>query len=130
MEDSTDKALVEPTTSEQAQVSAAEEPQAHTGADGMLADQQPSQRENDFINHGLLRWEKAREKWLEHNKTQAKKEPRHAKELPVDDIIDTVFMSSKQFAKQGGPTPFPENVPLPQMIDILQDLWEAEGLDV
>jgi len=25
---------------------------------------------------------------------------------------------------------FPRPVPLPQMIDILTDLWEAEGLDV
>ncbi len=25
---------------------------------------------------------------------------------------------------------FPQPVPLPQMIDILTDLWEAEGLDV
>jgi hypothetical protein len=28
------------------------------------------------------------------------------------------------------PPRFPQNVPLPQMIDVLVDLWEAEGLDV
>ena len=32
--------------------------------------------------------------------------------------------------EEGPPQRFPRNVPLPQMIDILVDLWEAEGLDV
>jgi hypothetical protein len=27
------------------------------------------------------------------------------------------------------PRRFPQNVPLPQMVDVLVDLWEAEGLD-
>jgi hypothetical protein len=27
------------------------------------------------------------------------------------------------------PRRFPQNVPLPQMVDVLIDLWEAEGLD-
>jgi hypothetical protein len=28
------------------------------------------------------------------------------------------------------PPSFPTNVPLPQMVDVLVDLWEAEGLDL
>jgi len=61
--------------------------------------------------------------------------------LDVDEIIDILFLSTSAAArastattthnnnKANGPTRFPQNVALPQMVDILQDLWEAEGLD-
>jgi hypothetical protein len=32
--------------------------------------------------------------------------------------------------EHGPPRRFPQNVPLMQMVDVLVDLWEAEGLDM
>jgi len=43
--------------------------------------------------------------------------------LDVDDIIDIIFASPRQLRDQGGPRCFLQSVPLPQMIDILVDLW-------
>jgi len=57
-----------------------------------------------------------------------------AVDLDVDDIIDLVvsnrwrITSDSQSAKNKAK--FQQAVPLPQMVDILVDLWEAEGLDV
>jgi hypothetical protein len=52
--------------------------------------------------------------------------------VDVDDIIDVVFAPRWRGAvdEPGPPKRFPQNVPLTQMVDILQDLWEAEGLDM
>jgi hypothetical protein len=55
--------------------------------------------------------------------------PFQAIPVDVDEIIDVIFQSPKQWREEGGPRRFPCAVPLPQMVDILQDLWEAEGLD-
>jgi len=57
-----------------------------------------------------------------------------AVDLNVDDIIDLIvsnrwrITSDSQSAKNKAK--FSQAVPLPQMVDILVDLWEAEGLDV
>jgi len=53
--------------------------------------------------------------------------------LDVDEIIDVVFAPRWRGIVEDSVEPpqrFPQNVPLPQMVDILQDLWEAEGLDI
>ncbi|CAM9541433.1 unnamed protein product, partial [Heterosigma akashiwo] len=44
-----------------------------------------------------------------------------ARDIDIDLIIDRIFSSASK-----GRLPY--SVPLPQMIDILVDLWEAEGL--
>ena len=48
--------------------------------------------------------------------------------IEVDAIIDVIF--SQRWRTQDEDSLFPQPVPLPQMVDILVDLWEAEGLDV
>jgi hypothetical protein len=48
----------------------------------------------------------------------------------VDEIIEIVFAMPRQTASEADPPKFPRSVPLPQMVDILVDLWEAEGLDI
>ena len=97
------------------------------------------QQQTVFVNHGLATWEKSRRQWLNH-----KDEPgdgtsillrnpniEHAVPVNVDEIIDVVFASPRQLRANGGKgRNFPQPVTLPQMVDILQDLWEAEGLDV
>ena len=49
--------------------------------------------------------------------------------LEVDEIIEVVFAVPRQ-SPTDEPPKFPRTVPLPQMVDILVDLWEAEGLDI
>ena len=81
-----------------------------------------------FVNHGLAVWEKNREKWLERA-TGESKTAKHAKPLNVDLIIDAIFTTPQKLRVNGGISEkFPQSVPLPQLVDILQDLWEAESL--
>mmetsp|Transcript_73055 Transcript_73055/g.205219 ORF Transcript_73055/g.205219 Transcript_73055/m.205219 type:complete len:129 (+) Transcript_73055:225-611(+) len=89
---------------------------------------------NSFVNSGLARWERAREQWLAHKSvsdTDDSSTARAAVPLEVDEIIDVIFSPRWRNAgnEVGPPRRFPQNVPLPQMVDVLVDLWEAEGLD-
>lgn len=81
-----------------------------------------------YVPIGLARWEQARENWLVQ-KSDTDSTSKAAVPLHVDEVIDIIF--SPRWRNQGddeGPPPrFPQNVPLPQMVDVLVDLWEAEG---
>lgn len=83
-----------------------------------------------YVNHGLVAWEKNREQWLETNRGSGGNSGRkHAKPIPVDEIIDAIFTTPKKLLLNGGVSEaFPVSVPLPQLVDILQDLWEAETM--
>lgn len=93
-----------------------------------------------FVNKGLIKWEKGREIWLTKDNANGKGARRHnsnrarrsAQNLNVDEVIDCIVSNRWRSALKGGKdkATFPQAVPLPQMIDILTDLWEAEGLDV
>lgn len=95
-----------------------------------------------FVNKGLERWEKGRTQWLtknnhingsNHSQTLVLPQgQRGAVDLNVDEVIDCIVSNRWRSALKGGKDKamFPQPVPLPQMIDILVDLWEAEGLDV
>mmetsp|Transcript_28946 Transcript_28946/g.43066 ORF Transcript_28946/g.43066 Transcript_28946/m.43066 type:complete len:175 (-) Transcript_28946:433-957(-) len=112
-------------------------------------------KESVFVNVGLQRWEVVRDQWLsistthdattEKNHSIYKKMQRHAVELDVDEVIDCVFSNRWRQTAQTSPSgkssgkgihqkiddgSFPCPVPLSQMVDILVDLWEAEGLDM
>lgn len=80
------------------------------------------------MNSGLLQWEESREKWLgkTENYTATTK---GAIPIDVDEIIDLIF-SQRWRSLEEDKSIFSQAVPLPQMVDILVDLWEAEGLDV
>ena len=84
------------------------------------------------LNKGLLKWEQARAQWLS-NKSENDTDSttaRAAVAIDVDEVIDVIFSPLwKHPEGNGPPRRFPQNVPLPQMVDILVDLWEAEGLD-
>eukprot|EP00531_Pseudo-nitzschia_arenysensis_P019677 CAMPEP_0116142514 /NCGR_PEP_ID=MMETSP0329-20121206/14950_1 /TAXON_ID=697910 /ORGANISM="Pseudo-nitzschia arenysensis, Strain B593" /LENGTH=146 /DNA_ID=CAMNT_0003637757 /DNA_START=254 /DNA_END=694 /DNA_ORIENTATION=+ len=92
-----------------------------------------------FVNNGLIKWQNVRDKWCQKpniNDATSSKEKRQATPIDVDGIIDVLFDPRWRGGGAGrikaAPVPprFPKNVPLPQMIDVLTDLWEAEGLDV
>ena len=94
-----------------------------------------------FVLLGLKRWEEARQGWLvscqkqpsnRHPSSSSLLEggsPKSAIPLDVDEIIDLIF-SQRWRAQENDRAQFPQPVPLPQMVDILVDLWEAEGLDI
>jgi hypothetical protein len=96
--------------------------------------------------------EKGEEEVLNDDRQQQQStntQSRHAKQINVDEIIDAIFTSHKtmllstnnqsnkstndnsdttNITSSNMTAPFPQSVPLPQLIDILQDLWEAESL--
>jgi hypothetical protein len=105
-----------------------------------------------YLFIGLELWEKGRQEWL----TQANPSNHHnnynhnnhnhnggnsngggggvhkgAIDLNIDDVIDCIVSNRWRTALKGAKDKgtFATPVPLPQMIDILTDLWEAEGLD-
>ncbi|VEU44830.1 unnamed protein product [Pseudo-nitzschia multistriata] len=93
-----------------------------------------------FVNNGLLRWQAARSEWCSGGGSPASRAPASfsAVQLDVDEVIDVLFdprwrggpPRTSGSTRSLVPPRFPKNVPLPQMIDVLTDLWEAEGLDV
>jgi hypothetical protein len=83
----------------------------------------------EFVNLGLATWEKNRQIWLHKSANRRDPVPKHAKPIQVDEIIDAIFTTPKKLVLNGGISEiFPQSVPLPQLVDILQDLWEAESL--
>lgn len=81
----------------------------------------------EFVNHGLQKFEEIRMKWLEEKPSKAgttKAEKRGevtAKTIDTEEVIERIF-------SQSGNGTLPTAVPLGQMIDILIDFWEADGL--
>lgn len=112
----------------------------------------------EFVNTGLHRWEEIRNNWLSSCKSatsssSSSNSKKHAKQIDVDDVIDLIV--SNRWRQQPPPPPsrgpgnstssldtarsatkrrddacFAGPVSLPQMVDVLVDLWEAEGLDI
>lgn len=121
-------------------------------ADDQTKDAPSSSSSETFINTGLEKWELGRRQWLDYsgitpnsNATSqtdqsrclpsSKKKKKGATNLNVDKIIDLVVSNRWRLAMKGGQkekekATFDKPVPLPQMVDILADLWEAEGMDI
>ncbi|GFH50079.1 hypothetical protein CTEN210_06555 [Chaetoceros tenuissimus] len=90
--------------------------------------------DGSFVNTGLQKWEEGRKDWLAKAAAANpafQKDKVQAVDLDVDEVIDCIVSNRWRSALKGGKdkATFPKPVPLPQMIDILTDLWEAEGLD-
>lgn len=116
------------------------------GSAGPTSDSSASSQEK-FVNTGFNRWEEIRNQWV--SSAVAGKSKRHAKDIDMDEVIDLVVsnrwrqqlpkgMSSssssldtaKSATKRRDEACFANPVALPQMVDLLVDLWEAEGLDI
>jgi hypothetical protein len=74
-----------------------------------------------YVNEGLVRWEALRGQWLKKAPGAEQKKRQAAIDIEIDDVIDAIFTP-----EAAGRLPRP--LPLPQMIDVLTDLWEADGL--
>lgn len=80
--------------------------------------------EEPYINIGRERFEKIRADWVKPKPGVLSRKSSAevlAKSVDVEDVIERLF------AQNGGGV-LPEPIPLGQMIDILIDFWEADGL--
>mmetsp|Transcript_24060 Transcript_24060/g.23126 ORF Transcript_24060/g.23126 Transcript_24060/m.23126 type:complete len:95 (-) Transcript_24060:455-739(-) len=77
----------------------------------------------EYRNEGRLRWERLRMEWLTPVNGQVVKRTGEVRSKSVDpeDVIERIFSPS-------GNGVLSESIPLPQMVDILIDFWEADGL--
>lgn len=74
-------------------------------------------------NEGLQRWEAIRARWrrVDPEKCLRRKGEVRAKSVDVDEVIERIY-------SQNGNGSLREPLPLGQMIDLLIDFWEADGL--
>ncbi|KAF5456730.1 hypothetical protein F2P56_026178 [Juglans regia] len=73
---------------------------------------------SEFINHGLLLWNQTRLQWLGNKRSKSHPqvlEPRISWNATYESLLTTN-------------KPFPQPIPLPEMIDFLVDIWDQEGL--
>ncbi|KAL2895956.1 hypothetical protein RDABS01_000490 [Bienertia sinuspersici] len=70
------------------------------------------------VNNGVLMWNQVRQQWVgdrkPHNQPKMR-EPRLSWNATYESLLGTN-------------KPFPQPIPLPEMVDFLVDVWEQEGL--
>ena len=104
-------------------------------------------KKEEFVNKGFNRWEEIRNQWV--SSAGAENSKRHAKDIDIDEVIDLIVSNrwrqqvpkglssssssldmAKSATQRRDEACFASLVALPQMVDVLVDLWEAEGLDI
>eukprot|EP00249_Psilotum_nudum_P017933 c26557_g2_i1 orf=710-1042(+) len=73
---------------------------------------------NTFVNHALLLWNERRREWVGNRLQQRSHEAREPV-LSWTTTYDDLLATSR---------PFPQPIPLPEMVDFLVDVWQQEGL--
>ncbi|KAK4338573.1 hypothetical protein RND71_043060 [Anisodus tanguticus] len=78
---------------------------------------------SEFLNRtltgaGLILWSKTRQEWI-GNRTPQKRTAARESKLSFDASYETLLGTNK---------PFPQPIPLSEMVDFLVDVWEQEGL--
>uniref|UniRef100_A0A7C9CVL2 Gag1-like clamp domain-containing protein n=1 Tax=Opuntia streptacantha TaxID=393608 RepID=A0A7C9CVL2_OPUST len=73
---------------------------------------------SEFINHGLLLWNEIRQQWVGDRKTHDLPKT-HEPRLSWNATYENLLGTNK---------PFPQPIPLPEMVEFLVDVWEQEGL--
>lgn len=71
-----------------------------------------------FVNHGFLLWNQMRQQWVGDKGSKKPKQIQEPK-LRWNATSDILLGTNK---------PFPQPIPLPEMVDFLVDSWEQEGL--
>ncbi|KAL0557633.1 hypothetical protein IC582_006183 [Cucumis melo] len=72
----------------------------------------------DFVNSGLLLWNETRKQWVGNKMSKSQKQVQEPK-ISWNATYDSLLTTNK---------PFPEAIPLTEMIEFLVDVWEQEGL--
>ncbi|KAI3470507.1 hypothetical protein Pfo_027170 [Paulownia fortunei] len=71
-----------------------------------------------FVNHAAIAWNESRRKWIGNVSQRSErmaKDPIISWSTTYEDLLSTH-------------EPFPEPIPLPEMVDFLVDIWQDEGL--
>uniref|UniRef100_A0A2P2PHY6 Uncharacterized protein LOC105641111 isoform X1 n=1 Tax=Rhizophora mucronata TaxID=61149 RepID=A0A2P2PHY6_RHIMU len=71
-----------------------------------------------FVNHGAIAWHENRRKWIGDQSRQTQR-------VEKDPIISWSTTYEELLSNH---EPFPESIPLPEMVDFLVDIWHDEGL--
>ncbi|XP_047312550.1 uncharacterized protein LOC124915846 [Impatiens glandulifera] len=75
---------------------------------------------DQFVNHGLLLWNQTRQQWIGNKKKSDNLSDQLCEpKLSWDATYESLLGSNK---------PFPQPIPLPEMVDFLVDIWEQEGM--
>lgn len=74
---------------------------------------------NEFVNQGLLLWNQTRQQWARNKKHHSRSQQPQGPKLSWNATYDSLLGSNK---------PFSQPVPLGEMVDLLVDAWEQEGL--
>jgi hypothetical protein len=79
--------------------------------------------DEEYENVGQRNWANIRNQWLQSksDKGHKVKSEVKAKNVDVDDLIDRIY-------SQSGNGALKDPLPLGQMIDLLIDFWESDGL--
>ncbi|KAL1298077.1 hypothetical protein HN51_042499 [Arachis hypogaea] len=73
----------------------------------------------EFVNHGLILWNQTRQRWIGNKKSENQAQQLREPKLSWNATYESLLGSNK---------PFPQPIPLAEMVDFLVDIWEQEGL--
>ncbi|PON90106.1 hypothetical protein TorRG33x02_141380, partial [Trema orientale] len=74
---------------------------------------------NEFVNHGLLLWNQTRQRWVGNKRSENQPPQGREPKLSWNATYESLLGSNK---------PFPQPIPLAEMVDFLVDIWEQEGM--
>jgi len=74
---------------------------------------------SEFVNHGLLLWNQSRQRWVGNKRSENRAHQTREPKLNWNASYESLLGSNK---------PFPQPIPLAEMVDFLVDIWEQEGL--
>ncbi|XP_042951168.1 uncharacterized protein LOC122283638 isoform X1 [Carya illinoinensis] len=100
---------------------------------------------SEFVNHGLLLWNQTRQRWVGSKRSENRVQQTRELKLRFQEIISSqeaprgstigwgsCLMNRSWNASYesllGSNKPFPQSIPLVEMVDFLVDIWEQEGL--
>lgn len=74
---------------------------------------------SEFVNHGFLLWNQTRQRWLGNKRSENRPQQNREPKLSWNATYESLLGSNK---------PFPQRIPLAEMVDFLVDVWEQEGM--
>ncbi|KAK4267542.1 hypothetical protein QN277_024311 [Acacia crassicarpa] len=85
----------------------------------------------EFVNHGLILWNQTRQQWVGNMKPQIQSQQLREPKLSTYCLCLGIWLCSWNATYEsllGSSKPFPQPIPLPEMVDFLVDIWDQEGL--
>ncbi|XP_072985480.1 uncharacterized protein [Typha latifolia] len=73
----------------------------------------------EFVNHGLLLWNQSRQQWIGNRQPNSRSQQIREPKLSWNATYESLLGTNK---------PFPQRIPLSEMVDFLVDVWDLEGM--